>query len=82
MFSQFLVVVLAASASALALPGSSSLTTLLERQVSIKASSPYDRAWIGTITSIGDSYSAGLGAGHAIKPSNNVSISICSPQMD
>ena len=45
----------------------------LAKRQSIKAASPFDHSWVGTLTAIGDSYSAGLGAGHAVKAGNNVS---------
>ena len=39
---------------------------------SIQATDPFDRKWIETLTAVGDSYSVGLGAGHAIKGSGQV----------
>ena len=41
--------------------------------VGIQATDPYDRKWIEKLTSIGDSYSVGLGAGHTVAGNNRVS---------
>lgn len=46
---------------------------LAGRQSSIKAATPFDHTWIEQWASLGDSYSIGLGAGHAIKASPGVS---------
>lgn len=42
------------------------------RQSSINAIDPFDHSWIEEWASLGDSYAVGLGAGHAIKKSDNV----------
>lgn len=39
----------------------------LRDSLSIQADDPWDRRWIETLTAVGDSFSVGLGAGHAIK---------------
>ena len=39
---------------------------------SIQATDPFDRRWIETLTAVGDSYSVGLGAGHAVKGTSRV----------
>lgn len=39
---------------------------------SIQASDPWDRRWIEQLTAVGDSYSIGLGAGHAVKGTRQV----------
>jgi len=44
--------------------------------LSFKAADPFDRTWIESLTSVGDSYAAGLGAGHAVKAGNQVSSSM------
>ena len=38
----------------------------------IQATDPFDRRWIETLTAVGDSYSVGLGAGHAVKGTGQV----------
>ena len=39
---------------------------------SINAADPFDRKWIEALTAVGDSYSVGLGAGHAVKGTKQV----------
>lgn len=52
---------------------------LVPRQgVSIKANDPFDRRWIEALTAVGDSYSVGLGAGHAVKGTSNVRLDFSS----
>jgi hypothetical protein len=47
---------------------------LEERQTpALQATDPYDFNWISSYSALGDSYAAGLGAGHVIKAANNVS---------
>jgi len=46
---------------------------------SIQATDPFDRRWIESLTAVGDSYSVGLGAGHAVKATGKVHRSISSP---
>lgn len=55
---------------------------LLSRDgVSIQATDPFDRRWIETLTAIGDSYSVGLGAGHAVKGAGQVQCPMPSPSL-
>lgn len=42
------------------------------RQSTINAVDPFDHTWIEQWAALGDSFSVGLGAGHAIKSSDNV----------
>jgi hypothetical protein len=42
------------------------------RQSTITATDPFDHTWIEQWAALGDSFSVGLGAGHAIKASDNV----------
>jgi hypothetical protein len=42
------------------------------RQSTINAVDPFDHAWIEQWAGLGDSFGVGLGAGHAIKSSDNV----------
>ena len=39
---------------------------------SINAASPFDHSWIESFASLGDSYSVGLGAGHAVTAAQGV----------
>lgn len=49
---------------------------------SIQATDPWDRRWIEQLTAVGDSYSVGLGAGHAVKAGSQVGVLKCtSPLM-
>lgn len=41
---------------------------------SIEATDPWDRRWIEQLTAVGDSYSVGLGAGHAVKANSRVTV--------
>ena len=40
---------------------------------SVTAANPFDHTWIESFTALGDSYSVGLGAGHAISAAKGVS---------
>jgi len=58
-------------------PNLYNLRNLFRRDsLSLKAADPFDRTWIETLTSVGESYAAGIGAGHAVKPGKHVSSSI------
>lgn len=48
---------------------------------SIQATDPYDRRWIETLTAVGDSYSVGLGAGHAVKATGQVQHATSDPNV-
>ena len=41
---------------------------------SIQATDPWDRKWIEQLTAVGDSYSVGLGSGHAVKGTTQVTL--------
>ncbi len=69
------------ASAALAMPTTPFSKTLLgpfglHDGLSLKAVDPFDRTWIESLTSVGDSYAAGLGAGHAVKAGNQVSSSM------
>jgi hypothetical protein len=50
--------------------------TIQNRQSTITAVDPFDHTWIEQWAALGDSFGVGLGAGHAIKVSNNVRATI------
>lgn len=39
----------------------------------VTAANPFDHSWIESFTALGDSYSVGLGAGHAVSAAKGVS---------
>ena len=67
----FLLSLLAAVSAA---PASENAGVVSKRQTggASNARDAWDHSWIEAFTSLGDSYSVGLGAGHAIKGSPNV----------
>lgn len=42
----------------------------------ITAADPFDHSWIEAFTSLGDSFSVGLGAGHSISAATNVRLPV------
>jgi len=47
----------------------------------IQATDPFDRRWIEALAAVGDSFSVGLGAGHAVKATGKVQRSTSDPDI-